>query len=401
VSRRGWVLFALVGVIWGVPFLLIKIADSGVSVPVLVFARVFAGSVILLPTAVRRGRLRALWPHWRWLTAFAAVEVIVPWLLLSAAERRLSSSLSGLLIAAVPVIGMGVAKLAGGTERLTMTRWLGLIVGICGVGLLMAPGASGGDTMSILEVLGTALCYATGPVIADKKLANIDGLGATAACLGFAAVIYAPAAALTWPQAMPSVQVLGALASLAVVCTALAFMLYFKLIAEVGPVRATVITYINPAVAVALGVAVLAEPLTLGMAVSFALILAGSVLATRSTPNTNRPQAQPKIPHARPCGGPQPDRLHPPSPNTADLWHQVKSPRQCPARGNRRLHPPLQRAAGWARGPPPPGNASAIPQAPRRAGDGHRPSGADHAAMRTAARRPTRRAARTSRTPTS
>lgn len=293
-SRRGWVLFSLVGVIWGVPYLLIKIADSGVSVPVLVFARVCVGSVILLPTAVHRGQLRALRPQWRWLLVFAAVEVILPWLLLSAAERRLSSSLSGLLIAAVPVIGVGVAKLAGGAERLTLTRWLGLVVGIFGVGLLMGPGVSGGDTMSILEVLGTALCYAIGPVIAGKKLAGTDGLGVTAACLGFAAVIYAPAAALTWPHAMPSAQVLGALAGLAVVCTALAFVLYFKLIAEVGPVRATVITYVNPAVAVTLGVAVLAEPLTPGIAVSFALILVGSVLATRAAPSA-RPAAHAKV----------------------------------------------------------------------------------------------------------
>jgi drug/metabolite transporter (DMT)-like permease len=283
-SRRGWALFTIMGVIWGVPYLMIKVADGGVSVPVLVFARVFAGSLLLLPLAVRRGQLRALRPHWPWIAAFAGVEVILPWLLLSSAERHLSSSLSGLLIAAVPVIGVGMARLAGDAEPLTPQRWVGLAVGLGGVALLMGPGLSGGDTWSVLEVLGTALCYATGPVIAGRKLAAADDLGVTAACLVLATVVYAPAAALTWPHAVPSVQVLAALAGLAVVCTALAFVLYFRLIAEVGAVRATVITYVNPAVAVALGAAVLGEPLTPVIVAAFALILGGSVLATRSAP---------------------------------------------------------------------------------------------------------------------
>ena len=290
-SRRGWALFAIMGVIWGVPYLLIKIADGGVSVPVLVFARVLIGSLLLVPIAVRRGRLPALRPRWRWIAAFAGVEVILPWLLLSSAERRLSSSLSGLLVAAVPVIGVGVARLAGDREPLTAQRWVGLTVGLGGVALLMGPGISGGDAWSVLEVLGTALCYATGPVIAGRKLAGADDLGVTAACLVLATLVYAPAAALTWPHTIPSARVLAALAGLAVVCTALAFVLYFRLITEVGAVRATVITYVNPAVAVALGAAVLGEPLTPVIMVAFALILGGSVLATRSAPR--RPVRRP------------------------------------------------------------------------------------------------------------
>jgi len=225
--------------------------------------------------------LRALRPHWRWLAALAAVEIILPWLLLSAAERRLSSSLSGLLVAVVPVLGVGVAKLGGDRERLTGVRWAGLAVGLGGVVVLMGPGASGGDIWPVLEVLGTAVCYATGSVIVSRKLGDADGLGVTAVCLGFATVVYALPAALTWPQAIPPAPVLGALAALAFVCTAVAFVLYFKLIAEAGPARATVITYVNPAVAVALGAAVLGEPLTPAVVISFALILAGSVLATR------------------------------------------------------------------------------------------------------------------------
>lgn len=279
-TRRGWFLFAAVGVIWGIPYLLIKIADGGVSVPVLVFGRCVIGALLLLPVALRHGRLRQLRPYWRWVAALAAVEVILPWLLLSAAEQRLSSSLSGLLVAAAPVLGVCVARLAGDRERLTAARWAGLAIGLGGVALLMRP-AAGGYTVPVLEVLGTAACYATGPVIADRKLAGTDGLGVTAACLTLAALVYAVPAGLTWPHTVPSSQVLAALAGLALACTALAFVLYFRLIAEVGAARATVVTYVNPAVAVALGAAVLGERVTPVLAIAFGLILAGSVLATR------------------------------------------------------------------------------------------------------------------------
>jgi drug/metabolite transporter (DMT)-like permease len=240
------------------------------------------GAALLLPVAVRRRQLGALRPHWRWLAAFAVVEIITPWLLLSDAERRLSSSLSGLLVASVPIIVVVLARVTGGTERLTAVRWAGLLAGLGGVALLAGPRAAGGDAWSITEVLLVAGCYATGPLIASRKLGDLPPVGMTAVCLGLAAIVYAPLAALTWPSAMPSGRVLAALAGLAVVCTAVAFLLFFRLIAEVGPARASVITYINPAVAVALGVSVLGERFTPSMAGAFALILGGSVLATRS-----------------------------------------------------------------------------------------------------------------------
>jgi len=274
-------LFVAVGVIWGVPFLLIKVADTGVSVAVLVFTRVFIGSLLLLPLAVRRGLWRSLLPRWRWLVALSVVEVILPWLLLSAAERRLSSSLSGLLVAVVPIIGIGVARLAGDRDPMTGARWAGLVTGLGGVTFLLLPAVAGGGTVPVLEALGTAVCYAIGPVIAAQKLADADDLSVTAASLGLASVVYAVPAALTWPQAVPPPRVLGALAGLAALCTALAFVLYLRLIAEAGPVRAEVVTYINPAVAVALGALVLGEPFTPLIAISFVLILVGSVLATR------------------------------------------------------------------------------------------------------------------------
>jgi drug/metabolite transporter (DMT)-like permease len=271
------------GVIWGVPYLLIKVADGGVAVPVLVFSRVAVGAALLLPLALRRRQIGVLRGRWQWLLIFAAVEVILPWLLLSDAERRLSSSMSGLLIASVPILGLVLARVTGGQERLTAVRWVGLLAGVAGVGLLVGPGALGGGAWPVTEVMLTALGYACGPLIASRKLADLPGLGVTAVCLALATVVYAPIAALTWPAAVPSVAVLASLATLGALCTALAFVLFFKLIAEVGPAKATVITYVNPAVAVALGVVVLHEPFTPATGAAFALILAGSVMATRSS----------------------------------------------------------------------------------------------------------------------
>jgi len=282
------VLFTLMSVIWGVPYLFIKVADGGVSVPVLVFSRVTIAAALLLPLAIRRRQFAGLWRHWRWLLIFACVEMIIPWALLSDAERHLSSSMTGLLIACVPIIGVVLARLTGGTERLTAVRWAGLLIGLAGVALLAGRDVLGGGALSVAEVMLVALGYATGPLIVNRKLSELPGLGVNAFCLGFAAIVYAPAAALTWPAAVPSVQVLASLAGLAILCTAIAFLLFFQLIAEVGPVRATVITYVNPAVAVALGVAVLGEPLTVEIVAAFVLILAGSVMATRPSQPARR-----------------------------------------------------------------------------------------------------------------
>jgi drug/metabolite transporter (DMT)-like permease len=196
------------------------------------------------------------------------------------------------------------SRLTGGQDRLTAGRWAGLLVGLVGVGLLVAGGGTHGDAGSVVEVLLVAVCYATGPLIIARKLSELPSLGMTAACLAFAAVVYAPIAALTWPTAAPSGRVLAALAGLAVVCTAVAFIGFFALIAEVGPARASVITYVNPAVAVGLGIGVLGERLTAPMAVAFVLILGGSVLATRTS--RMAAQAPPVAPEAAEHAAPEP-----------------------------------------------------------------------------------------------
>ena len=280
-TRRGWLLFAAMAVIWGIPYLLIKIAVGELTPVTLVFLRTAVGATLLLPIAAARGGLKPLLPYWRWVLAYTVVEVSLPWFLLSDAERRLSSSLTGLLIAAVPLIGAVVTWLTRGDDRLDIRRIAGLGVGLVGVGALVGLDVSFRDLGAVGEVALVALGYATGPIIVSRRLPSVPSIGVVAASLVVTALAYAPLALRQLPATVPSPRVLLAVAILAVVCTALAFLLFFALIGEAGPVRATVITYFNPAVALLLGVTLLQEPFTLGAVVGFSLILVGSLLATR------------------------------------------------------------------------------------------------------------------------
>jgi drug/metabolite transporter (DMT)-like permease len=219
VSRKGWLLFAAMCVIWGIPYLLIKVADESVSVPVVVFSRTALGALVLLPATLRSGQLGALRRHWRPMVAFTALEMIGPWGLLSAAEKRIPSSLAGLLIAAVPMIGVVIGRLTGGTEVLSPRRWTGLVIGLAGVAVLAGPHLSGSG-WPITEVLLVTVGYASAPLIAARRLAEVPVLPMTTACLSMAALVYAPAAILSLPSRVPPGRVLASLAALGVVCTA-------------------------------------------------------------------------------------------------------------------------------------------------------------------------------------
>ncbi|WP_067816694.1 DMT family transporter [Actinomadura kijaniata] len=293
-SRRGWVLFALMSVLWGIPYLLIKVAvENDISVPGVVFARTALGALVLLPLAVRTGGFDKVRKHWKPVLAFAALEVLGPWALLSDAERTLSSGMAGLLIAAVPIVGVLAARATGDSERLGPLRWAGLLLGLGGVAVLAAPQLDGGSAWAVAEVALVVVGYATAPLILARKLGDVPSLTMTTACLGIAALIYAVPAALTAPATLPPGRVLAALAVLGVASTAVAFVLFFELIREVGPTRAPVFTYVNPAVAVAAGVLFLGESLTWEIAAAFGLILCGSVLATLRPPK-GRPVAVPE-----------------------------------------------------------------------------------------------------------
>lgn len=295
-SRRGWTLFLAMGAIWGIPYMLIKIAVDEMSPSTIVLARCAVGAALLLPLAAKRGYLRPLLPHWRPLLAFTLIEVCIPWLLLGYAEQDLSSSLTGLLIAAVPLVG-AVLVWSTGAERPGPRRVAGLLVGFAGVAALVGFDVQAGSPTPVLAVAGVAVCYAVGPIILSRWLSHLPGLGVMAASLTVAALVYAPIGTLQWPDETPSEEALLSLLALGVVCTAAAFVVFFALIAEVGPSRATVITYINPAVALLLGVMVLDERVTAVTAAGFGLILVGSVLATSR--DRDRGPEEPEQPAAR------------------------------------------------------------------------------------------------------
>jgi drug/metabolite transporter (DMT)-like permease len=281
VTRRGVILFGLMAVIWGIPYLFIRVAVAEVTPATLVFARTGLGALILLPIAIARVDLRTVLAHWRWLVAFAAIEIAIPWVMLASAEQHLSSSLTGLLLAGVPLVGTGLALATGGADRISRTGVVGLLVGLVGVAAIVGADFASTDTTALLEVGVVIVGYAIGPAILARRLAGLPSVGVMSLALGLTALVYLPFAATQLPAVVPSPKVLVSIGVLAVICTAVAFILFAALIKEIGPVRSTVITYINPAVAAVLGILVLNETFTLAMGVGLALVILGSILATR------------------------------------------------------------------------------------------------------------------------
>ncbi len=282
-SRRAWLAFAAMSLIWGVPYLLIRVAvRHGLSPATLAWARIFLGAVVLLTLAWRAGALRGLWARWRWLLAYAVAEVSIPFPMISAGEQHVSSSLAAILVASVPLIGAVLAFRFDHSEKPTPIRAVGLIVGFGGVVALVGLDV-GGRTQELLgtgEVLLGAVGYAIGPMLIKHRLGGLDARALSGASLAMAAVLLIPFVALDPPHGVPSGGAITAAVVLGLLCTAAGFVIYTVLIREVGTSRATVITYINPVVAVALGVTLLGERPGAGAVAGLLLILAGSWLST-------------------------------------------------------------------------------------------------------------------------
>jgi drug/metabolite transporter (DMT)-like permease len=304
VTRRNWALFAALCVIWGIPYLLIRVAVRDMTPGTLVFLRTAIGGLILLPLALRGGGFGPILHRWRPLVAFTVIEIGIPWLLLSDAERHLSSSVSGLLVAAVPIVGVLVARVAGIGEVTDARRLAGLGLGIGGVAMLVGLDFSHLHAFSLLEIAVVVVGYAVAPVIMARHLADLPSIPVVSASLLLSAIAYLPFAIISPPSNLTaegavSIVVLG------VVCTALAFLIFFALVHGIGPGRATVITYVNPAVAMLLGVLLLDERFTLGMALGFPLILLGSVLAARTAQSSRTtPDAVAKLAATSPVSPP-------------------------------------------------------------------------------------------------
>ena len=279
-SRRGWLLFGALGVIWGLPYLLIRVAVREVAPPTLIFFRTAPVALLLLPVIAYRRQLPDLVHRWRPLLLYTAVEICVAWLLITRAEERLTSSLTGLLIATVPLFGVILSRLSRDEEHFGRSQIAGLFIGLVGVALLVGIDVQGATALPIAGVLLAACCYAIGPRVFNRYLSDLPNLAVVAASLAITAIAYAPFALSNLPSHLSS-EVLWSLIGLALIPTLTGFLVFFALINEIGPVRTTVVTYVNPAVAIILGVVLLGEPFTLGIAFGFPLVIAGSVLATR------------------------------------------------------------------------------------------------------------------------
>src|SRR5687768_1877634 len=281
-------------VIWGMPYLLIKVAVGEVSPAMLVFVRCVVGAALLLPWTIATGQLRPALRHWKALLLFTALEMAGPWFLIAYAEKSLSSSLTGLLVAGVPFVAALAARLVGEEERLTPIRILGMGIGVVGIAVLLGLDVEGAQLLPLLAIGLVLIGYAAGPLVVTRALPDVPGVAASSIALFVTAVVYAPFTAPQLDQlAEASVPAWFSLVALGVLCTALALALFFALIREVGPQRALVITFVNPAVAVLLGVLLLDEPFTLGIALGLPLVLLGCVLATqRSTGRPVAPEAE-------------------------------------------------------------------------------------------------------------
>lgn len=299
-TSRAWTLFAAMAVIWGIPYLFIKIAVVEISPAALAGMRTLLAALILLPLAWRQGAVRPALKKWPYVVAFGVLEMAIPWVLLGHAELRVASGFAGLVIAAVPLVGTVLARILGDRHAFAPVRLLGLFTGILGVAALVGIESFHGtaDPLSVVELLTVAVLYAVAPAIADRKLRDVPTMGVIALSLSLVAIVYSPFTVTELAGGLPSGQVIAAVLVLALVCTALAFVLFFELIAAAGPVRATIITFVNPAVAVLLGILILSEPLTWGVAIGFPLVLLGSYLSTRPTTSREAEESAAETAHA-------------------------------------------------------------------------------------------------------
>jgi drug/metabolite transporter (DMT)-like permease len=294
-TSSGKFLFVALALIWGIPYLLIKVAMGELTPASLVFLRTALGAVLLLPFVLGRGNLRALVARWRPLLLYTVAELGIPWVLLSDVERRVDSSLAGLMVASVPLVGALLSRLSGGRDRLSGLEVGGLALGFTGVVILLGFNLGAGDPWAILEMLLVVVGYAVGPMVIARRLSDLPVLEVVAASLVICAVAYAPLGIHQLPVHLPSPAVIGSVLGLGALCTAVAFVAFFKLIAEVGPTRATVVTYLNPAVAVLAGVLLLGEPFTVTTALGFVLILAGAWFTTGRGKRGTEPHPEPVL----------------------------------------------------------------------------------------------------------
>jgi drug/metabolite transporter (DMT)-like permease len=284
-SRRNWFLFIFVGFLWGIPYLLIKVAVDELSPAVIVFSRVAIGSLILIPMAMRLGSLMPAIKAWRYVIPYAIGEMVGPWFLITAAEEKMSSGLAGLLVATVPIWATLIASMHGDKTVWQSKRLIGILIGFIGIVLVVGIESFSGrqSIVAIFMILVAAIGYAWAVTMVTTKIPHIEPISINGVAMVFTAIVYLPFALIYAPDKAPSVEALSSVLALGLFPTAMAFILFFQLIKDIGTARGSLVTYLNTAFAVILGVIILSEPFTLGIAIGLPLVLIGSYFASRKT----------------------------------------------------------------------------------------------------------------------
>jgi drug/metabolite transporter (DMT)-like permease len=285
-SRRNLILFLLAGFLWGIPYLFIRVAvdpDNGFSPAIVVFIRVFIGALILIPISIYDKSLFVAIKGWKYIAVYALFEMVIPWILIGTAEQSISSGLAGLLVASVPIFSTIIASMYGDKSVWHPRRLFGMAIGFLGVFLLVGIESFTGssDPIAIFMMLGASVGYAYAVIYITRKMPGVSGVAINAIAMAMTALFYSPALFLLWPDHKISLSATYSVIALGIFSTGIAFAVFFTVMAEIGPTRASLVTYMNTAFAVVLGVLILSEPLTIGITVGLPLVLIGSFLASR------------------------------------------------------------------------------------------------------------------------
>jgi drug/metabolite transporter (DMT)-like permease len=285
-SRKSALIFALVGFLWGVPYLFIKVAvdeENGYAPAIVVFGRVLIGAAILIPLAIKDRSIFAAFRGIKYVAFYALLEMVIPWILIGTAEQKISSGLAGLLIASVPIWSNLITYFQGDKDALKANRIVGIGIGFIGVVLIVGietfTGSS--DPLSILMVIVSAIAYAYAVIMIRNKLPDVSGIAINGVAMALTAIFYLPFTIALWPDHTVSSEATYSVIALGVFSTGIAFAFFFTLMADIGPTRASLVTYWNTAIAVLLGIMILSEPLTVGMSIGLPLVMLGSWLVNR------------------------------------------------------------------------------------------------------------------------
>ena len=282
-SRRGWFLFSLVGLLWGVPYLFMKVAVEELSTAMIVFSRLVIGACFLIPLALKERTLRSALKYWRYIALYAVLEMVIPWTLITNSQRSLSSGVVALLVATVPIWATLFAHHSGDSTAAHRTRIFGIAIGLVGIALIVGIESVSDFTnfIALAQILIAAASYAWAVNMITQKAPGASGVAINGIAMTISAAIFTPFAIQSWPSQTPSTNVILSTIGLGVICSGIAFWVFFLVLAEIGPARASLVVYPNTAVAVILGILILREEITLALAIGLPLVLAGSYLASR------------------------------------------------------------------------------------------------------------------------